>query len=206
MLALRRAYNRRFPQEENPFYRYVRVPIPLEEDNKPDSAQEQEQGEKQLTEEGKAVSTEKIIATDAVDVKMELDPPADASTSPNPDAAPIAEPIPSTFTGPPAVPPVALEPTTEATIPGSPNGGPFEEREGNKAEVGEGEPTEGAPQVDEAELDYYEDRIDVEWSEVDLETKVRYLGRSVLWLTPSTELTLISPPRFKPSTTSATGT
>lgn len=204
MLALRRAYNRRFPQEENPFYRYVRVPIPLEEDNKPDSAREQEQGEKRPEEDGKAAPTEEIKPDKAVDVKMKVDTPA--STSLNTEVTLTAEPLPSTSTDVPAVP--IVDPESTAAVAAS-NGAPSEEKEGDETKLGEGEPTEGVAEVDAMELDYYEDRIDVEWSEVDVETKVRCFGGPSSSRFPSTELTpssLLSPPRSKPSTTFAIGT
>lgn len=171
----------------------MRVPIPLEEDNKPTSAQEQEQGEKQVVGDVKAVSTPEIKLDDAVDAKMELDPPANASTSLNPEAPPTAEPLPTAATDDPA--PTADAPApTAAPRPAETTNGALSEEKGDKAVLGEEKPAEGAAQVDEMELDYYEDRIDVEWSEVELETKVRCFGRSPAIRSPSAELTASSLP------------
>ncbi|ORY62839.1 hypothetical protein BCR35DRAFT_308868 [Leucosporidium creatinivorum] len=181
MLALRRAYNRRLPQEDNPFYRYVRVPIPLEEDNKGSSAPEQEEGEKQGEKEVKVAPAEEIKQDDALDVKMEVDAPADASTSLNPEATPTAEPLPAPSADAPTASAVVCEPPAASTPAEAANNAPVEEKEGDEPKLGEVEATEGAVEVDEMELDYYEDRIDIEWSEVDLETKIQAIYNICHW-------------------------
>lgn len=191
MIALRRAYTRRLPQEDNPFYRYERVPIPLEQlDSDLPSAlaaneHDKASGDLQLPSTTAATQQDR-----EEDVKMDPAALADASTPLDRKPAASAEPITSTSAEPSTGSPIA---STSALDKPSEQEVKVEDSAADTKENGAGSAMDGEDgEQNEMALDYYEDRIEVEWSEVDLETKVRLLAASSLALWPPLLISLPS--------------